>query len=1472
MKFFNLWGFLGLLSIPIIIIMYLLKQKHKEVKIPSIMLWQKAVLLSEAQQPWQKLRKNLIMLLQLIAALLITFVLAKPYIIGIEQVNNYIFVLDSSMSMKTEEENSTRFETAKQKIYEMIENVEPNSTMSLIVAESQPYIAVNTTDSKSKVKSALNNLKVTDTSVDTELTKSILEAVYKENGGMIYVFSDMALELEKLPVKNILIGRSSENMAVTLVSSSQEGDGLSVLVKVRSYKNSVETQSVALYLDGIIYDTKEITIEANESKSVFFYDVPMTVSKIEARIENKDSLKADDVGYAVNSKGRTKKVLLLTEQNIFLEKALSLVGNIELYKAKEGQIEDFSGYDLYIFDGSIPENLPSDGHILVINPPDENNFIKVIGKTEIDEISTKDSSLLEFITDVDFAIAEAKSVEVPQWAEVIIESGDIPLILCGEENSQKKLVFTFDLHSTDLPLKKEFPIFVYNMLNWYLPENISKVENVMAGDILEFDLLPNAEKVRVIAPDGTVEVLAPPFPVSPFSNTKLSGIYTLEQTVMGKTYSTDFAVNISEEEANLFREQISQNIEVLQAGSERNKDIAVIFIILVLLILLIEWILYRKSRLYKHKIINVVRIAVVVILIFSLLGIEIKTTTKQTTTLFLTDISQSMKNNESSVIEFIQNSLEYKGDNDSVGLVSFGEYAVMDRQISDKIENIVFSQNIEGDFTDIEKALRLSSAVFPEDTLKRIVLISDGQENLGNALQQAKLLKENNIQIDVYPIKNNILSEVQVSEVSVPEYINKETNVNIGVKVNSLNNTQAILKLYKNNTIVAKENITIYKGENNYIFKDVSSEGGSVLYRAEVEAEEDTFKENNVAYAYSYVEEVPTVLIIDSDDSGSEMEKILMASNLAVARRSYASAPNKLEQLSAYDTIILADVSMNELGEERANLLETYVKTMGGGLIAVAGTNSFAVGGYQDTVLETILPVEMELEDKNKEPNLGMIIVMDRSGSMSSGDYGISKMSLAKEAVVRAVEAMSDKDSIGVITFDTEGEWSVPFQVIGGNKENIKNDVSSIISGGGTSILPSLQMAYEKLKDADTKLKHIILLTDGQAESSGYDGLIESMKESGITLSTVAVGSDSDRNLLIRLAESAGGRYYYSTVFTDLPEIFAKEAFLAGKEFINNREFYPVISANSSIMENVEKLPILGGYIASVAKSRADVVLKNDKDEPILATWQYGLGKSAAWLSDMDGEWSAQWLSSDEGVQIFKNMVSWSLKSQRSDDTTVKLNNSVIQAQINYNDIKKVKAAIITPDLKQYEVEMKASSPYIYETELEEKTEGTYIVNLQIERENAETVVVNSGVNINYSSEFDIRKFETGEVLLNKLAEATGGRFINLPQDIFENDIRTSYVKRDITLWFIIAALILFLIEIAMRRFPVICATIELTAEKIGGILINGTKKDENVNKNKKIKEKNLKDKKVKSDENKVQEVSNMSSTLLANKKKRSGR
>ena len=827
----------------------------------------------------------------------------------------------------------------------------------------------------------------------------------------------------------------------------------------------------------------------------------------------------------------------------------------------------------------------------------------------------------------------------------------------------------------------------------------------------------------------------------------------------------------------------------------------------------------KKTVGRRYKAIVVTRILLSILLILSLIGVNIKTYVRDVATIFLVDLSESTEAYVTDFKDFIESSLEHATDKDKIGVVTFGLNSEVEYTLSNRLKSVNFQTNPGKGFTNIEMGLRMSQALLPDNTMKRIVLLTDGLENLGNSSNEGEMLKYNDIDLKVYRVEGIQGPEVQINNIEMPKTTYENQSFDIAINIYSNIKTQGTITLYSGRQLVGERQVSIEKGDNRFLFRDKATESGFKSYRAVINPKEDTLTRNNQYSTFMEVRGNPRVLVIEGESGeGRELNKLLQASNIETEYIKGREAPRNLSELAKYSSIILCDVSIDNLNNVFLSSLESYVKDYGGGLVVTGGENSYAMGGYYQTVLEEILPVEMEMKTKGEVPNLGLLLIIDKSGSMEATDFGLSRMELAKEAAIKAVDSLRPKDEVGVIAFDGSPQWVVNLSPAD-NKQEIVDSIGTIRAGGGTSILPALREGYLALKESDTKLKHIILLTDGIAERSGYDYLIEDMKKEGITISTVAVGGDSDVSLLEYIAQAGKGRYYFVDEYSSIPEIFTKETLLASKSYLNNRSFYPRVSHYHDIINPfLDGVPLLDGYIGTTAKSRAETILYSDEDDPILSTWQYGLGRTVAWTSDVSGKWSSNYLSTNEGVDFLLNIVEWTFPRVNNENMTIKSQNLGVTEEIivmnsseesNQHDTM---VTIIPPSLESYEIKLNSTRPGEYKGIINVEEEGVYILRgSQYEGENIISTA-SHGIAVNYSKEYDITSSQNR---LDSLIARADGEYISDPTEVFDKKTSRVLGSRDLTDILIILAMLLLVVDIGLRRLNLRFKRLEAISDRV---------------------------------------------------------
>jgi len=607
---------MALLAVPVIIILYLLKQKHEDYIISSVYLWQNALQDIEANAPWQKLKKNILMFLQIAAVILLALLLAEP---AIKMYNNnsesVMLVIDCSLSMQSTDIKPNRFEAAKKDAINLVESCNSNTKFTLIVSGSTPHIVLSQTNDKDRVIQEIQNLKVSDTAQDLEGTVELVNSLLLENSGIqINWFGDGANPLSVSSSDDIsgsyissddiryhLYNRNGENYAVTLLSQRklQNSQEITVLSRIANFSQKDAELDVSLYTDGELFDARRIKVEAGKSENIYWTKVPELTSRLECRIDTEDILDKDNSAGLMVYSNKVRKVLLASDGNIFLEKVLNLMPDVELYRTDTEDMYELKGYDLYIFDGNLPEQLPDDGHIILFNPP-QNEYFSLAGVSEYAEIrGTKHKIYNNLEDDISFNALKTDLYHLPQWGNPLMENNEGIVAFEGYLDKNRLIVFGFDLHETNLPVQPFFPVIMTRVVQELLPGGLNEISAVNAGDLINLSIDPEAREVFVIAPDGNKTQIAPPFPVDVFDGATQIGTYVLEQKLENETVQQSFFVNAPSEKEFATLESAKSLQQDIEKDQDRKQlgfwDIRIPLLCLLLAILVIEWWVYSNG-------------------------------------------------------------------------------------------------------------------------------------------------------------------------------------------------------------------------------------------------------------------------------------------------------------------------------------------------------------------------------------------------------------------------------------------------------------------------------------------------------------------------------------------------------------------------------------------------------------------------------------------------------------------------------------------------------------------------------------------------------------------------------------------------------------------------------------------------------------------------------------------------------------
>ena len=489
----------------------------------------------------------------------------------------------------------------------------------------------------------------------------------------------------------------------------------------------------------------------------------------------------------------------------------------------------------------------------------------------------------------------------------------------------------------------------------------------------------------------------------------------------------------------------------------------------------------------------------------------------------------------------------------------------------------------------------------------------------------------------------------------------------------------------------------------------------------------------------------------------------------------------------------------------------------------IGGPKSYGAGGYTDTPVEETLPVDMGVKDQEKQPDVALVVVIDKSGSMDachcnsfnngnpgggSGIGGVRKVDIGKEAILRAAAAMTARDQLGVVAFDESAHWVVNIQPLGGIGD-LRGAIGGIQPLGQTNIFAGLDQAVKSLEGNSATRRHIILLTDGWSTSGQYDAIIARMKAAGITLSTVGAGGGANP-FLQQLAKQGGGRFYPAENPASIPDIFLKETQQVAGQQIVEEPFHPILTSQSPILRGIDALPQLLGYNGTTAKSAAQTVLVTPRDDPLLAQWQYGLGRSVAWTSDSTGRWAKGWIGWNGFTKFFSQLVSWTFPGEETggieatfitEGNQTRLRVESVAEDGSPRDFFATAVSLTTPDLVSKALGLSQVAPGVYEVPLGEIDPGAYVIRVSQTRTGSTPLGRTLGLVAPTPAEY--RVLGTNEAFLATLRSATAGRAILAPAEPWTHDLRTNASSTDLWPTLLVLALLLWPLDIALRRVSV---------------------------------------------------------------------
>ena len=565
----------------------------------------------------------------------------------------------------------------------------------------------------------------------------------------------------------------------------------------------------------------------------------------------------------------------------------------------------------------------------------------------------------------------------------------------------------------------------------------------------------------------------------------------------------------------------------------------------------------------------------------------------------------------------------------------------------------------DGSSTDLESALYAARGELAPEHVPRIVVFTDGHPTAGDTGSAVTHLAAERIPVSVEPLVPRSIGDAWIDSFDVSSRITSGALLTATVTVGSQRSDQgeielrlktpgavaaaatAVAQAGSNDRVLVRKPVTFGKGLTGVPLEFEVDAPGAYVLEAALIVKGDPLAANNVLMKDTWADPRSKVLYVEGAPSSARyLAGALDGAGFEVTIRPASGVPATVNDLEPFDVVVLSDIPRKAISEASMTALTDWVEKTGGGLLVAGGEAVFGENGYRKTAIERLTPVTFERKD---EPEVALVIVLDRSWSMAG-----TSMELTKTAAQAAVDVLGDEQSIGILTFNDKFAWDVTVRNVGRNRDMIRKKIAAIGPGGHTLIYPAVEQAYLALRNAKARAKHVILLSDGRSYPGDYEGLVRKMSEARITVSTVAVGPSADPELLKNLAQWGKGRAYAVADAAQVPEIFVKEAKTAASPGFDEKTITPVVkSAGFLSGVNLSRMPKLKGRTATVLKDGALELMATDEEDPLLAFWPIGLGRTAVFASDVKDRWAADWVRWRGYGPFFASLIR-ALQRQRS--------------------------------------------------------------------------------------------------------------------------------------------------------------------------------------------------------------------------------
>ena len=870
---------------------------------------------------------------------------------------------------------------------------------------------------------------------------------------------------------------------------------------------------------------------------------------------------------------------------------------------------------------------------------------------------------------------------------------------------------------------------------------------------------------------------------------------------------------------------------------------------------------------WRRQLAITARFVVLSLIVLALAEPQIVWRNDRLTTLYMVDLSQSVPRDKfEPMLNFVrQSTLEHRQAEDLAGMVVFSKNARVEvPPAPSEIRFLGVESSLDTDNTDLAGALKLAMGSFPEDSARRIVLISDGNQNRGNAFEQALQAKAQGIQIDVLPVNYNYdnQQEVLVEKVSLPSDVKVGETVNLNVVLRATAPAKGQLQVFQSDSkggrTPAPGNeqpipVDLPRGVSVFTLKQVITEASFYRFVAEFIPDRNTADSravNNIAEGFTHARGAAKVLLIESKrgehaslikalrEKKIEVDTLLAPTIDGGGDVGGDQLPTDIGQLQPYDAVILGNVPKDSFSANQIALLEKNVHDMGVGLVMLGGSSSFGAGGWRNTPVEKALPVDMEIKSM-KVTGKGALVMIMHASEIAEGNYW------QKVVAQEALKTLSPMDMAGMLHWQGTESWLFTLRNIEGNRDIMLRAIDRMTPGDMPDFDPSLIMAAKALGATDAASRLIIVISDGDPTppSARAIAALKQAKVQVTSVLTAAHGNDvQGLRTMQDLATQTKGRFYNVTSPRALPRIYQKETRMISRPLIFERgqPWAPILAGSTEPVQGLpNSYPGITGLVLTSLKENELVECPLQSPEPkgqvnpLLAHWNYGLGRSVAFTSDAGFKWTTGWQNWDHYAAFWSQVIRWSMRptdngnlsmTLRREDGKVKVLVDALDKRQQFLNFLQIQGAVVRPDSavsspdknpNENQLQLVQTAPGRYEATIENaEARGNYFVSLAYKGPDGSKGIVSSGVSVPYSEEY--KELRSNQDELESLARITGGSVydwktrndvIDLPATVknnnpFRRDEMTKPASGFQDIWpqLLAAAVFVFLTDVGVRR------------------------------------------------------------------------